>query len=280
MKSVLITGASTGIGRATALRMDAAGWRVFAGVRQDEDAEALRQAGSERLIPLRLDITDKTQIAAAAERIDCLVGEAGLDGLVNNAGIILMGPVEVLPIEDFRHQIEVNLIGHVAVTQALLPLLRSAGGRIVFVSSIGAQISYPFAAAYHASKSGIEAVADCLRQEVRRWGIDVSVIEPGAVDTRVWDRSEKFVDALASDGPPAHARYYAATVDRMLAFGQKVKTRANPPQAVADVIARALSARRPRQRYLVGLDAHFQVRAHQLIPARVFDWLVARVIQA
>ena len=130
MRSVLITGASTGIGRATALRLDAEGWRVFAGVRQEEDAASLREAGSERLVPLMLDVTDAAQIAAAAERIGGEVGEAGLDGLVNNAGIAVPGPLETLPIDDFKRQIEVNLTAHVAVTQALLPLdpSRHAGG--------------------------------------------------------------------------------------------------------------------------------------------------------
>lgn len=277
MRSVLITGASTGIGRATALRLDAEGWRVFAGVRREEDAQALRKVASARLTPLQLDITDPEQIARASEQIAEALGEAGLDGLVNNAGIIVLAPLETLPIEEFRHQIEVNLIGHVAVTQALLPSLRLNGGRIVFISSIGGQISYPFGAAYHASKFGVEAAADCLRQEVARWGIGVSVVEPGAIDTPIWERGEKAVDAMAAGGPPAYARYYADTVDRMLAFGKKVQARANPPEAVAKVIARALSARRPRRRYLVGLDAHLQVRAHQLVPARAFDWLVEKM---
>lgn len=278
MRSVLITGASTGIGRATALRMDSTGWRVFAGVRRAEDEEALRQAGSERLVPLRLEITDRQQIAAASKRIAEVVGSTGLDGLVNNAGIIVVGPVETLPIDDFRHQIEVNLIGHVAVTQELLPLLRAASGRIVFVSSIGGQISYPFGSAYHASKFGMEAVADCLRQEVRRWEIDVSVVEPGAIDTPIWERGERLVDELAENGSPAHARYYADTVDRMLALGKRLQAQANPPEAVASAIDHALSASRPRKRYLVGIDAHLQVRAHQLVPARLFDWLVAKVV--
>lgn len=253
---------------------------MFAGVRREADAESLRETGSERLIPLKLDITDQAQVAAAVEMISAAVGDFGLDGLVNNAGIMIMGPVETLPIDQFRHQIEVNLIGQVAVAQRLLPLVRQASGRIVFISSIGGQISYPFGAAYHASKFGIEAVADCLRQEVRRWGIQVSVIEPGAIDTPIWERGERTVDALAASGSAAHSHYYADTLDHMLDLGRKLlHARANPPGAVADVVAQALTVRRPRNRYLVGLDAHLQVRAHQLIPARVFDWLVARTIR-
>ena len=243
------------------------------------DAESLCEAGSERLVPLFLDITDPEQIDAAAEMIAATVGDDGLDGLVNNAGIIVMGPVETLPIEEFRRQIEVNLIGHVAVSQELLPLIRRARGRVVFVSSIGGHISYPFGAAYHASKFGIGAVADCLRQEVRQWGIGVSVVEPGAIDTPIWDRGEKITDSLAASGSAAHSRYYADTIDRMLAFGKKMQSRARPPSAVAEVIVHALSAKHPRNRYRVGLDAHLQVRAHQLVPARAFDWLVAKTIK-
>ena len=170
MRSVLVTGASTGIGRATALRLDAAGWQVFAGVRREADAEDLRRAASERLVPLMLDVTDAGQIAAAAARIEA-EAEGGLDGLVNNAGVAIPGPLETLPIEDFRRQIEVNLTAHVAVTQAMLGSIRRARGRIVFISSIGGRIAFPMTGAYHAAKFGIEAVGDVFRQELRSWGI-------------------------------------------------------------------------------------------------------------
>src|ERR1700679_1336353 len=163
MRSVLVTGASTGIGRATAMRLDAAGWRVFAGVRKEADGEALSAAGA-RVVPLLLDITDGDQIAAAAARIEA-EAEAGLDGLVNNAGVAVPGPLETIPIEDFRRQVEVNLTGHVAVTQALLPAIRRARGRIVFISSIGGLIAFPLTGAYYGVKVGIEAVRDVVRQE-------------------------------------------------------------------------------------------------------------------
>ena len=169
MRTVLITGASTGIGRATALRLDGAGWQVFAGVRKQEDAEALRAAGSERLTPLMLDVTDGAQIAAAAARIEA-EADGGLDGLVNNAGVAIPGPLETLPLEDFRRQVEVNLTAQVAVTQAMLPAIRRAGGRIVFLSSIGGRIAFPLNGAYHAAKFGIEAVGDVFRQELRPVG--------------------------------------------------------------------------------------------------------------
>jgi NAD(P)-dependent dehydrogenase (short-subunit alcohol dehydrogenase family) len=176
MRSVLVTGASTGIGRATALRLDAAGGRVFAGVRREEDAEALRAGASERLTPVMLDVTDAGQIATAVGEIEAALDGAGLDGLVNNAGVAIPSPLETMPIEDFRRQVEVNLTGQVAVTQAMLPLIRRAGvpfarnaskrnraGRIVFISSIGGRIAFPLTGAYHAAKFGIEAVGDTFR---------------------------------------------------------------------------------------------------------------------
>ena len=197
MRSVLITGASTGIGRATALRLDAAGWRVFAGVRKQEDADALGEAGSERLVPLILDVTDAEQIAAAAARIETEARD-GLDGLVNNAGVAIPGPLETLAIDDFRRQVEVNLTAHVAVTQAMLPAIRAARGRIVFISSIGGRVALPLTGAYHAAKFGIEAVGDVFRQELRPWGISVSIVEPGSIDTPIWERGERTADEIGA----------------------------------------------------------------------------------
>src|SRR4051794_39187352 len=179
MRSVLVTGASTGIGRATAMRLDSSGWRVFAGVRKQDDAESLRAEGSERLVPVILDVTDPEQIAAAAERIGAESDE-GLQGLVNNAGVAVPGPLETIPLDDLRHQLEVNLVAYVAVTQALLPQIRRAAGRVVFLSSIGGRIAFPFAGPYHASKFATEAIGDVFRQELRPWGIEVAIVEPGS----------------------------------------------------------------------------------------------------
>lgn len=159
MRSVLISGASTGIGRATALRLDAAGWLVFAGVRREVDADSLRAEGSERLAPVLLDVSDAEQIAAVARQVGERTGAAGLDGLVNNAGIGIPGPLETIPMEDFRRQIEINMIAHLAVTKALLPSIRAARGRIVFISSIGGLIAFPMNGAYHAAKFGIRRLA-------------------------------------------------------------------------------------------------------------------------
>jgi NAD(P)-dependent dehydrogenase (short-subunit alcohol dehydrogenase family) len=278
VKSVLITGASTGIGRASALRLDAEGWRVFAGVRREEDAVALREAASERLAPLMLDVTDAGQIAAAAERVGEEVGEAGLDGLVNNAGIGVFGPLETLPVDDLRRQIEVNLIAQVAVTQAMLPLIRRATGRVVFVSSVGGRIALPFGGAYHSSKYGIEAVADSLRQELRPWGLHVAIIEPGSIDTSIWERGERTAEEIAERAPPAQDQYYGETIERFRAAVQQAAARAIAPDKVAKAITHALSARRPRTRYLVGLDARGQAFLSWALPDRLLDRVVARIM--
>lgn len=277
MKSALITGASTGIGRATALHLDAAGWRVFGGVRRDEDAVSLREAGSDRLEPLMLDVTDAGQIGAVAERIGEVVGDRGLDGLVNNAGIAVPGPLETLPIGDFERQIDVNLSAQVAVTQAMLPAIRLARGRIVFITSIGGLMAFPMFGAYHAAKFGLEAVGDVFRQELRPWGISVSVVEPGSIATPIWDRGEAEVDAIAARAGDGHAQLYGEAIDAYRDIARKTGERGIPPEKVAVKIEHALSARRPRVRYLVGADARGQAFASRVLPDRLVDWIVARV---
>jgi NAD(P)-dependent dehydrogenase (short-subunit alcohol dehydrogenase family) len=272
VRSVLVTGASTGIGRATALRLDAAGWKVFAGVRKESDADSLREAGSERIAPLILDITDAGQVTAAAERIGG-EAEAGLDGLVNNAGVAIPGPLETLAIDDFRRQIEVNMTAHVAVTQALLPAIRAARGRIVFISSIGGRVALPLTGAYHAAKFGIEAVGDVFRQELRQWGISVSIVEPGSIDTPIWERGERTADEIAT---AERESLYGKAVEGYRKAIRETAERGIPPEKVAKAIEHALTSSRPRARYLVGLEARVAARAKLLIPTRIFDLIVAR----
>ena len=272
MRTVLVTGASTGIGRATALRLDRAGWKVFAGVRREEDAQSLRAEGTANLTPLMLDVTDPGQIAAAAATI----GER-LDGLVNNAGAALPSPLETMPIDDFRRQVELNLTAQVAVTQALLPAIRTARGRVVFISSIGGRIAFPLTGAYHAAKFAIEAVGDVFRQELRPWGIEVAIVEPGSIDTPIWNRGEASADEIGSRSPQREALYGKA----IAAYREVVKATAErgiPPEKVAATIEHALSAGRPKTRYLVGIDAKVQARLKPLIPTRVFDRIVARMM--
>ncbi|MGE5281268.1 MAG: SDR family NAD(P)-dependent oxidoreductase [Chloroflexota bacterium] len=279
MRSALVTGSSTGIGRATALRLDREGWRVFAGVRREEDAESLRTEASERLVPVTLDVTDSGQIAAAAEAVEETVGGSGLDGLVNNAGVAILGPLETIPLDDFRRQLEVNLTAQVAVSQALLPAIRRARGRVVFVSSIGGRMALPFGGPYHAAKFGLEAATDCLRQELRPWGIHVSAIEPGSIDTPIWERGERFADEISSRAPATQEELYGATIERFRAAVRRTAERGISPEKVAAAIARALTARRPRTRYVVGADARGQALAARFLPDRALDAAVRRIMR-
>ena len=258
--------------------MDADGWRVFASVRRQEDAEDLRHAASDRLAPLILDVTDAEQVSAAAEQIGAEVGAAGLDGLVNNAGIAVMAPLETIALDDLRHQLEVNLISQVAVTQALLPKIRGARGRIVFISSIGGRMAMPFGAPYHASKYGIEAVTDCLRQELRPWRINVAAIEPGSIATPIWERGEKRADAAAERAPAAQEALYGKQIEGFRGAVRRTAERGIAPEKVANAVQHALTADRPRTRYLVGADARGQALLKRVVPDRLLDRIVARAM--
>ncbi|HVD38052.1 MAG TPA: SDR family oxidoreductase [Solirubrobacterales bacterium] len=274
MRTVLVTGASTGIGRATALGLDGSGWRVFAGVRKPEDAESLRGEASERLTPVILDVTEPEQIAAAAAQVE-RESPGGLDGLVNNAGVAVPAPLETVPLEDLRHQLEVNLVAYVAVTQALLPQIRGAEGRIVFLASIGGRIAFPFGGPYHASKFATEAIGDVFRQELRPWGIEVAIIEPGSIDTPIWGRGQDKAEEIEAKSPQTNLLYGAA-LEKFKKVIEDTAERGIPPEKVAKAIAHALESSRPKTRYLVGLDAKLQARLKPLIPTTVFDRIVAR----
>jgi NAD(P)-dependent dehydrogenase (short-subunit alcohol dehydrogenase family) len=269
---VVITGASTGIGEATAKHLKGLGFDVHAGVRKPEDADRLRESG---VNPLTLDVTDEQSIAAARAE----VGDGPLAGLVNNAGIAVSGPVEFVPIDELRRQLEVNLIGQVAVTQAFLPQLRQARGRVVNVSSIGGRVALPLMSPYNASKFALEAVSDSLRRELRPHGVQVSVVEPGGVKTPIWRKGNSAADELLASAPPEAERLYGSMVAALRQEADKIdRERGLPPEAVAEVIGRALTARRPRTRYLVGSDAKLRARAAALLPDRVLDALIARAL--
>jgi NAD(P)-dependent dehydrogenase (short-subunit alcohol dehydrogenase family) len=274
VRAALVTGSSTGIGRATALALDQRGWQVFAGVRREEDAESLRAAGSERLAPLMLDVTSPEQIAAAAERV-AAAAENGLHGLVNNAGIAVPGPLETLPLDQFRRQLEVGLVSYLAVTQAFLPQLRGAGGRLVFLSSIGGRMAVPLNGAYHVAKFGTEAVGDVFRQELAKWGIRVAIVEPGSIDTPIWERGEAIADEVLAASPETE-RLYGPAIEKFRQLVRQTAARGIPPERVAKAIVHALESKRPRSRYLIGTDAKLQARLVPLIPAPVLDRLVGR----
>jgi NAD(P)-dependent dehydrogenase (short-subunit alcohol dehydrogenase family) len=276
MKTALVTGASSGIGRATVRRLDAAGWKVFAGVRKEEDAAALREESSARLEPLMLDVLDADAIAAAAERVAAEPG--GLDALVDNAGSAVAGPLEALPIEDFRRQIELNLTAQLAVAQAMLPAIRAARGRIVLISSMGGRVALPLTGAYHASKFGLEGLGDALRQELAPWGIKVVLIEPGSIDTPIWSRGEEDADRIFAKAPPLMRELYGGAVERYREVVKSTAERGVPPEKVTAKIEHALTTSRPSARYPVGLDAQLMPRLRTLLPTPIFDAIIARVM--
>ena len=274
--AVVVTGASTGIGHATALHLAGRGLRVFAGVRRQQDADALR-ASSPNITPLLLDVTDEAQLAGAVATVEQAVGEQGLQGLVNNAGISGGAPTEVLPLDDLRRMLEVNVVGVVATTQAFLPLLRKGKGRIVCIGSIGGRMAVPFLAAYSMSKAAVSALCDSLRGELRPWGMHVSLVEPGAIRTPIWEKGLRDVDASQETWPSAALALYGDAIPRMRKITERTASHAIAPENVAKVVEHALTARRPRTRYIVGADARIQAIARR-IPDRARDAVIARTI--
>jgi NAD(P)-dependent dehydrogenase (short-subunit alcohol dehydrogenase family) len=277
-KTVVITGASTGIGAACALHLDKQGFRVFAGVRKQSDAEALRSKGSPRLTPIALDIADTLSISTAASAVAGAVGEAGLDGLVNNAGIVVPGPVEFLPLPELRRQLEINVVAQVAVIQAFLPLIRTARGRIVNMGSIAGRMATPFSGAYGASKFALEALTDALRLELAPWGISVSIIEPGAVATPIWEKGAKTAEAILSVSPEALVLYGDA-IEAARQTSAHVARNATDPIEVAREVEHALASPKPKTRYVVGRQAKLRAAVALLVPDRVRDTMVARAMR-
>jgi NAD(P)-dependent dehydrogenase (short-subunit alcohol dehydrogenase family) len=277
--AVLVTGSSTGIGRASALRLDRAGFQVFAGVRNRGDAESLEADGSERLEPVIIDVTDEGTIAATSDRIEQVTG-GRLAGLVNNAGIVVAGPIETLDLEALRRQLEVNVTGQVAVTQAFLPQIRAARGRIVLMASIGGRMSLPYLSPYHASKFALEGVGDSLRQEMRRFGVGVSIIEPGAIATPFWGKGTDQVDEVLGTMAPEQRDLYEEPARAAAEAARQSEARGIPPDRVAKAVEHALTSSRPKTRYLVGVDARIQAIAHRWLPDRLLDRLVASQLKA
>jgi NAD(P)-dependent dehydrogenase (short-subunit alcohol dehydrogenase family) len=270
--TVLVTGASTGIGEATVLHLRELGFEPVAGVRKDEDAERLGRSG---IRSVRLDVTNADQIAAVRAEL----GEGSLAGLVNNAGIAVASPIEFLPVEQLRHQLEINLIGQVAVTQALLPALRRARGRVVNISSIGGRVALPLLGAYNMSKFGLEAFSDVLRRELRPQGVDVIAIEPSGIKTPIWRKGGKVADEILAGTTAEGQELYGPMVAAVRKQSANIEQeRGLPPRAVAEVIGTALTADRPRARYLVGKDAKARALMARVVPDRVMDRLIGRAL--
>ncbi|HLK41541.1 MAG TPA: SDR family oxidoreductase [Polyangiaceae bacterium] len=276
--TVVITGASSGIGRATALYLADKGFRVFAGVRKPADAETLRIESGGRVVPVEIDVTDGATISAAEKAVRAAAGEGGLDGLVNNAGIATPAPVEYMSADVLRRQFEVNVFGQVSVTQAFLPLIRRARGRIVNVGSVGSHIALPFGGALCSSKGAFTLLSDALRLELRPYGVHVCIIEPGAISTPAVDKTLGDVEALVHSLPPEGAARYGAKLREFMRRGHERETKGSRPVVVAEAIHHALTSRRPRLRYPVGADARLLVTLPRVLPERALDQVRLRAL--
>jgi NAD(P)-dependent dehydrogenase (short-subunit alcohol dehydrogenase family) len=273
---VVVTGASTGIGRASALALQEVGFHVFGSVRTDQDAEKLWNDSAGRVTPLKLDVTDADSIAAASKAVADAVGDAGLAGLVNNAGIAVAGPLELLPIAEFRKQFEVNVIGAVAVTQAMLPLLRHARGRLVNVSSVSGGLASPYLGAYAASKFALEALTDAWRMELRNFGIHVAAVEPGPIDTPIWEKSTAEADRMSAGVDPEAMSLYKSDLEAIRQTIAKSAATAAPVSKVVEAVVHALTARRPKTRYYLGWGVRVCFKGMKMLPDRLTDCIVRK----
>jgi NAD(P)-dependent dehydrogenase (short-subunit alcohol dehydrogenase family) len=273
--NIVITGASTGIGEACALRLDGLGYRVFAGVRKLADGEALKKKSSDRLSPVMLDVTNDESIAAAVRTI----GDVPLAGLVNNAGIVVAGPLELIPIAMWRKQLEVNVIGQVAVTQAFLPMLRTGHGRIVNMGSVAGRSAVPFSGPYCASKFAMEGLTDSLRMELRQFGISVSIVEPGAVKTPIWEKTSASANEYMGAVPAHLLELYWSMLGKLRVAAAEAGKQGVAAEEVAKAVEHALTSAKPKTRYVVGSDAKLRMKLIHL-PDRLVDSLILKKLNS
>lgn len=275
-RHVLITGTSTGIGLACAQDLDKLGFHVFAGVRKEEDGETVKSQTSDRVTPVIVDVTDADAVAQAATTIDEAVGDAGLYGLVNNAGILIPGPLEAVPLDDLRRQFEVNVVGLLCVTQAMLPMVRRAKGRIVNMGSISGKVAPPYLGPYSASKHALESMTDVLRIELRRWEIDVSIVEPDSVATPIWDKLQDIAFDMGKRLPRPVRKLYKDELTMMWNASKTMGEGGMSVDHVVKAVRHALTARKPRTRYPVGRRTRLAFWAVRHLPDRLRDWFVRR----
>jgi NAD(P)-dependent dehydrogenase (short-subunit alcohol dehydrogenase family) len=279
MKQVVITGVSTGIGHASVKVLIDRGYKVFGSVRNSEDAGRLQAEFGDLFVPLLFDVTDEPAVQAEAERVNQMLGSATLDGLVNNAGIEVAGPLAYLPTAQFRHQLEVNLLGPFVVTKAFLPLLgadparKEKPGRIVNISSTSARIAGPFAGAYAASKFGLEGFSESLRRELILFGIDVILIRPGAIITPIWQKSDTGLTEQFGETP------YREALTRFEQYAAKEGANGFPAAVIGNAVYHALTAKNPKVSYALVPNALTNWIIPRLIPMRTLDKLVAQFMQ-
>jgi|SRR5579859_5215923 len=274
--TVIVTGSSTGIGASCARYLADRGFRVFAGVRKEGDAANIRAYGNARLQPLTIDITKHETIVDALKVVTTSFGSDGLTALVNNAGVSYDQPIECVPLDSLRHQFEVNVIGTVAMTQACVPLLRQSRGRIVTVGSINGRVATAWSGPYCMSKFALEAFSDCLRQELKPWGINVSLIEPGAIKTALWNKGLGF--DWSATASPKSLELYGDSFKRFRRFLEKSAATAVAPDKVNEAVLHAITATTPHTRYLVGSDAKAFAFIASLLPDRMLDRLIQKTL--
>ena len=272
-KSVFISGASTGIGNALSLELDRQGYQVFAGVRKISDADALRNQASSQLTPVMLDVTLPEMISSACGEVNDITG-GELFCLINNAGVSIGGALEFIPIPEFRQQMEVNLIGQLALTQACLPMLRKSYGRVIFISSVSGRLATPIIGPYSASKAALVALADALRMELTPWGISVSVLIVGSVQTPIWEKASHTAGEILRRLPAEAWELYGKTQKRAATYYLKTGRRGVRVENVAKITRHLLKAAHPKAYVLVGRDAVMIELMSKLLPVRLRDWLV------
>lgn len=274
-RSVLITGASTGIGWACALHLAQNGWRVFGGVRKSADARRLSAAAA-NITPLILDVAKPAHITRSIGKLNIALGRAGLQALVNNAGIAVTGPLEFVPIAELRRQMEVNLIGQVALTQACLPLLRAGRGRVLNISSIGGRIVAPLLTPYSASKFALEAFSDGLRRELEPWNLPVVSVQAGSIATPIWENSLTRAERMRKGLPRRAESLYGPMMRRGARRARASAARGLPPEQAAALVERILTVRRPRARYVIGKGTGLALFAARFLPDAWMDWIIRR----
>ena len=274
-KAVLITGSSTGIGKAAALLLDRRGLKVYACVRKEADGEALRKEATGALTPVILDVTKADTIAASRGLLERELAQTGLGALVNNAGIAVTAPLECIPLDDLRWQFEVNVFGQIAVTQAFMPLIRKAAGRVIFVGSLGGWVAPPLQGPYCGTKFALEGFCDAMRVEMADSGISVSLVKPGAIATPIWERGADISRGVIDRIAPDLLEPYRPAMERLRAAVGDTVAHAIPPEAVAEAIFEAVTVSKPRARYLVGSDAKV-ARYFRMLPDFLKDRLILR----
>jgi NAD(P)-dependent dehydrogenase (short-subunit alcohol dehydrogenase family) len=275
MKAILITGSSTGIGKACAVHLDKFGFKVYAGVRKQADGDNLKKEASENLTPIILDVTDAESIESTVSIIEKET-DGELYGLVNNAGIGISGVLEVTPIEEIRKLMEVNVIGLMSVTQAVIPMLRKSKGRIINIGSSSSLLAFPGGSVYCASKFAVRAITDSLRLELKHFGISTVMVAPGAVESEIWEKRKEYKTELRKRVKPEIAEHYKA----LARFGDKIEQviKKIPASEVAKAVTDALTSAKPKYYYYVGSDAKGAAKAAKL-PKRLLDWMIMKRIQ-